>query len=52
MKKGAVREIEKQSLDSTLIRSLGWKSGVTFSEGIKRTVEWWKWVDENDLLSS
>ncbi len=32
----------RYSLDSTKIKSLGWKPKVSFSEGIKYTVEWYK----------
>jgi len=36
------REIPAQSLDSSLIRSLGWRPRVGFEEGVELTVEWWR----------
>lgn len=37
------KEIQYQELDSSKIRGdLGWKTKYSFSEGIRRTVEWWK----------
>ena len=36
-------EDTRYSLDSTKIRKeLGWKPEVTFEEGIKKTIEWYK----------
>jgi len=39
---GKVTEIEEQSLNTRRIRMLGWEPRVSFEEGIRRTVEWWK----------
>ena len=37
------QEIKAQSLNSSRIRELlGWKPLISFDEGIKRTIEWWK----------
>ncbi len=32
----------RYALDSSSVRALGWKPQVTFEEGLKRTVEWYK----------
>lgn len=38
-----LKEIKSQYLSSEKIKKrLGWKSKVTFEEGVKRTVDWWK----------
>jgi len=37
-------KIEKQSLNWKKIRFFGWKPKVSFEEGIKRTIEWWKQI--------
>ena len=43
VRKGGVELIPSQSLDSTRIHTLvGWHHKVSFAEGIKRTVEWWR----------
>ncbi len=36
------REIPYQILNNEKILSLGWKPKVSFEDGIRRTVEWWK----------
>lgn len=39
-----LKEIAKQYIDSSKIMCLGWKPKISFEEGIKRTVKWWKTI--------
>ncbi len=43
-------EINEQSLDYSKIYALGWRPEVKFSEGIKRTIEWWRAVVRSGRL--
>ncbi len=46
-KERGVREIEEQSMDWSQIREeLGWEPKTSFTEGIKKTVDWWKRISE------
>lgn len=49
----------RYSLDSSKIRSLGWKPKTSFEEGIKKTIEWyqknklwWNDIDRNILTET
>ena len=32
----------RRKMDNSKLKSLGWKSQVTFDEGLKRTIDWYK----------
>jgi GDP-L-fucose synthase len=32
----------RRKMDNSKLKALGWKSQVTFDEGLKRTIEWYK----------
>lgn len=40
-------EIKEQYLNADKIKALGWESGVDLSEGLNRTIAWWKSYDRS-----
>ena len=55
--KGRPGEDTRYSLDSTKIRNeLGWKSKITFEEGLEETIQWYhsnkEWWNQKPIISN